>query len=698
MRIPTAWLREYVPVPEDRPGLEAFCDVLTMAGLEVEEVLDTPAGPTLYTKITPNRGDWASVYGTAREAAAAGKLALAPYPGYPERGPVPTPTSLAGAGASVAIEDPDACPRYAAKLIRNVTVGPSPQWMQDRLTAANMRPVNNVVDVTNYVMLETGQPLHAFDLNTLPGGAIVVRQAREGETLTTLDGVERKLEPGMLCICDVEKPIAVAGVMGGGPTEVTESTKHILLESAHFDALSIRRTAKRLGLGTEASFRFERHVDPLLVSVAAERAAALLAEVAGGSAEPSVIDVVAKKFTPRRVLARVDRVRRLLGCDVDREESIAGLERLGIRVDRIATNLDCVLPSWRPDLTIEDDIAEEIGRVALGYENLPETLPPPRSDGGKDSPRGLFTRAVREALVRAGLQDVHSHSLTAPSPLATADEVAHRVLIRAPLSPELSSLRTSLLPNLLGIVRRAHETGLRDAAVFEIGPVYRRSDGGGYEEPLRVSGVLTGSAMPQAWSLKPDAFPADFYFAKGVVEDLLAALGVGPAAFEASADEPITHPGRTAAVVVGGERIGLVGEVSEAVVESSDLPRRVYLFDLDGDRLLGLSQTAGQTLRRYTPLPKYPAVTRDLAPVFDASVPYAQIARVATEAAGPLLESLRLTDVYEGANLGPGKRSLTLRFTFRSQTTTLRDAEVEAALGEVRSALVEQTGADLRTG
>jgi phenylalanyl-tRNA synthetase beta chain len=693
MRIPVAWLREYVDVPEDEAGLQGFADMLTMAGLEVEETLPTEVGPTFYTKITPNRGDWASVYGTAREAAAAdASLALRPLPAAGLGG-----EDAAATLASVTIEDAENCPRYAATVIRGVKIGPTPDWLRDRLSAAlgdKYKPINNVVDITNYVMLELGQPLHAFDLDTLPGGAIVVRQAREGETLKTLDGVDRQLAPGMLCICDPTRPIAVAGVMGGGPTEISSATVNILLESAHFDALSIRRTARRLGLATEASYRFERYVDPALVPVAAARAARLITEAAGGEIV-GMIDVTARKMPPRRVLARVERIRKLLGADVDRDEMIAGLERLGVSVERSAGALDCVIPSWRPDLAIEDDIAEEVGRIALGYANLPETLPPLRSEGGGDSPRGQFTSRVRETLVRAGMQDVQTHSLVAPSDLATPDETEHRVLVRSALSTELSSLRTSLLPNLLAISARAHSSGVRDIAIFEVGPVYRKETDGAYREPLRVAGVVSGSAMPQAWAIKPDALPADFFFAKGVVEELLRAFGVTAPVWEPGT-HPITHPGRTATVSApDGAPLGLVAELSEATVTTHDLPRRTYVFDLDGDALA--RQASDTTGARYEPLPKFPSVVRDLAPVFDASVPYAQIEQAARDSAGPLLESLRLTDVYTGANVGEGRRSLTLRFTFRSRTGTLKDAEVEAALSGVRAALTA-LGGDLRAG
>ncbi|GAB4452626.1 MAG: phenylalanine--tRNA ligase subunit beta [Armatimonadaceae bacterium] len=685
MRIPVAWLREFVAVPEERAELEAFADVLTMAGLEVEEILETPVGPTFFTKITPNRGDWASIYGTAREAAAALKLPLAALPAT-------TGAPAADVPASVTIEDGENCPRYAAKIIRNVKVGETPAWMQERLYAAlgdKYKPINNLVDITNYVMLELGQPLHAFDLETLPEGKIVVRQARPGERLTTLDEIERALEPGMLCICDHEKPVAVAGIMGGAPTEITEKTVNVLLESAHFDMYSVRRTAKRLGLKTEASYRFERFVDPQLVPVAAERAAQLMVEIAGGEAVPGLIDVKGKPMPPRRVVARMDRVRKLLGADVDRDEAIAALERLGVSVERSAGAMDCVIPSWRVDLNIEDDIAEEVGRIALGYADLPETEPPVYQPRGTDSPRGIFFGRVREALVRAGLTEVQSHSLVAPFALASEEERAAQVAVRLPLAPEHSVLRQSLLPNLFTVAARALGSGIRDIALFEVGPVYQHAENGeGYIEPVRVSGVVAGSAMPQAWSLKGEAFPADFYFAKGVVEDLCAALGMGDVTF-APTTHPLTHSGRTAGIYAGGEQIGVVAELSAATIEAEELPRRACIFNLDGDVLL---RHLSDRSVNYAPLPRFPAVVRDLAPVFPVAVSYAEIEKAATEAAGTLLQSLRLTDIYTGASLGEGMRALTLRFTFRSPERTLKDTEVESALQNVREALTRLGG------
>ena len=402
MRISVDWLREFIPVPETRPELEAFADALTMAGLEVEEILEAPTGPVFLTKITPNRGDWASVYGTAREAFAltsnssplGSPLSPNPFPPKREKGEkagILGLTSLSPAsgergwgiggfaeGQGVKVES-SLCPRYSATIIRGVKIGATPEWMQARLRAAlgdtGYRTINNVADITNYVMLELGQPLHAFDLATLAESRIVVRLARDGERIKTLDGGDRALTSEMLAICDAERPIAIAGIMGGAESEITDGTVDVLLESAHFNPLSVRRTSRLTDIKSGAAYRFERYVDPELVPVAAARAAQLITEIAGGTVE-SVTDVYPGKLPPRRVIARVDRIRKLLGADVDRDALIAALERLGLSVERSGGALDCIIPSWRPDLTMEDDIAEEVGRIALGL----------REPAGDDSP------------------------------------------------------------------------------------------------------------------------------------------------------------------------------------------------------------------------------------------------------------------------------------------------------------------------
>lgn len=669
MRVPIDWLNEYVAVAPDEA--DALADLLTMAGLEVEETLATDSGPVWFTKITPNRGDWASVYGTARELAAC-------LPGRP-LAPLPDGDTPHGdPGVTVRIDDPN-CHRFRATVLDGVAIGPTPEWIQKRLAAAlgdRYRMINNVADITNYVMLELGQPLHAFDLDTIPGGEIVVRASRPGERLVTLDGAEHALPEGTLCICDRERPVSIAGIMGGRDTEITDATTRVLLETAHFDPFHIRRTAKKV-VRSEASYRFERYVDPNLVAIAAARAAQLIVAHCGGRVV-GVVETVAQPAPRRRVLARMERIRRLLGADVDRDAAIGALERLGVGVERSAGAMDCLIPTWRPDLTIEDDIAEEVGRIALGYAQIPEKIDWQLGARGQDSPRGRFHRKVKPALAAQGLQEVLSHSLVAPGPLT--DPGGDALTLRNPMAPEYSQLRTSLLPNLIAIAGRAHRDGIRDIGVFEVGPVYAERDGA-VVEPQRIAGLVAGSGIPNAWAIRAETFPADFYLAKGVVEELLQALGID--ADFAPTTHPLTHPYRTAEVRVGDRPVGIVGELSSTVAEENDLPRRACVFDLDGDALEAL---AGDARTGFAKAPEFPAVTRDLAPVFGPDATWAQVEAAARAAAGPLLESLRLTDLYAGANLGEGRRALTLRLVFRAERTLTGD-EVDAALDGVRAAL-----------
>ncbi|WP_395144176.1 phenylalanine--tRNA ligase subunit beta [Armatimonas sp.] len=663
MRIPLSWLNNYIAVSEGEQAEVA--DALTMAGLEVEETLQTPFGDVWHTKITPNRGDWASVYGTARELAAI-------YPNKKLQPPHPPRLAGEGGGIKIQIDDSANCHRFRATVIKGVRIGPTPQWIQDRLTAAlgdRYRMINNVADITNYVMLELGQPLHAFDLDTIPNGEIVVRQALPGEKLVTLDGTEHELPLGTLCICDNQRAISIAGIMGGKDTEITEGTTNVLLETAHFDPFCVRRTAKKI-VRSEASYRFERYVDPNLVTLAGDRAAQLIIEHCGGELV-GVSETVAQPIPKRRFLARLDRVRALLGVDVDRDAAIAALTRLGLEVEQSAGALDCLIPAWRPDLAIEDDIAEEVGRIALGYANIPEKIAWQIGQRGQDSPRAAFIMRLKNALVQQGLQEVITHSLV-------ADGGPGALLLRNPMAPEYSQLRTSLVPNHIGIAQRATREGIRDIAIFEVANVYKPG-----AEPLRVSGLVAGSGNPNLWAIKGESYPADFYFAKGLVESLLEGLGI---VAEYVADtSPFTHPYRTASVLVNGQNIGMVGEFSTAVIEANDLPKRTCVFGLDGEALALL---AHETKVGFSALPEFAPATRDLAPVFSKDIPYAQIEQVAHESAGSLLESLRLVDVFEDASkLGEGKRSLTLRFTLRAPDRTLTGEEIEATLANIRKAL-----------
>ncbi len=675
MKLPIEWLREFVDTSLNDDALAAK---LTMAGLEVEETTPSEDGPVFHTKITPNRGDWLSVVGTAREAAAALDRPLGWQPA-----PLPDENPDIRRWVGVRVEDPALCPRFTGKLIRNIVFRPSPDWMRRRLEAAGMRPINIVVDVTNYVMLELGQPLHAYDYATLPEGQIVVRAAREGETLKTLDGAERTLTPDMLAICDHARPIGLAGIMGGADTEVSTTTRHIFLESAHFDAGSIRRTSKALGLSTEASYRFERFVDPQLAPLALERACDLLAELADGEVVLGRIDLYPQPARERALTLRPSRTNAILGTDLDEAAIVGSLRRLGLAVGAEREPLSITVPTFRPDLVKEIDLIEEVGRM-VGYETLPETLPPARGAGGGDEPIGRLAARLRTVLIGFGLSEALTHSLAAPSPFDDSREADRRVTIRQALSAELSGLRQSLVPNLLEVLARNARQRQSEIKMFEVGKVFARGEAEGqYVEPRRLAAVLTGPSV-------------DFFTAKGLAETLAASLSLPGLAFAAET-RPQMHPGRCASVSLAGQVIGYVAELDPASVKAHlDVPAgvgRVAVFELDADALLAYADTT----RRYTALPRFPAVSRDIAALVDAVTPYALLETTAREAAdSALTEAIGLQSVYTGERVPVGKKSVALRLTFRAADRTLTDAEVDAQMAAVASLLAERAGAERR--
>ena len=691
MRIPLKWLQQYVNVQAS--GQEVGTK-LTMGGLEVEGIEESALGPVLDVYVTPNRGDCLSLLGVAREVSALYDLPLTlPTPPQSEQG-----GDVAGQ-TSVTIEDPNLCPRYAARIVRGVKVGSSPAWMQARLEAAGQRPINNIVDVTNYVMLELGQPLHAFDLRKLAGERIVVRRARDGETIKTLDGEERTLSANTLVIADAEKPVAVAGVMGGADSEVDANSVDILIESAHFDPLAIRRASRLLKLRTEASYRFERVVDIDGVQRAVDRACELLADMGQTGVVPGIVDVYPQPHKPRLLTLRVARTAELLGMDITMQAATYSLIRLGFavgpRVDSDTLNVE--VPSFRPDITLEEDLIEEVGRI-YGYENIPETLPRGFTTQGGDSPDGLFIDRVKHILASAGLQEVVTHSLTAPAFFDSPDDASRRVSVRNALSAEVGGLRRSLLPTLLDVARHNAAYQQANMALFEVGRVWQMQavpveDGGSGEpvptEYIAVGGLLVGSLEPGDWHNKGKGASADFYTIRGIVEQLTANLGMANVTFAPLGDKaaalPLLHPGRSAMVTRNESQvIGIVGELHPRAAQQADLRDKIYVFELSYDALKQEGDTASSP---YHALPRFPAVTRDLAPRLGAEIPFQQVQAAVESVTVPLLESMRLTDVFEGAPVPEGQKSLTLSFTFRAPDRTLNEAEVSAALLQAKHAL-----------
>lgn len=654
---------------EGEPG----ADVAELLGLD-DAVLDID--------VFPNRPDLLSVLGVAREVAAITRGELRP----------PSPSPLEGDEkaadvASVEVADFERCPRYLARVIRGVRIGPSPLRAQVRLSACGMRPVSNVVDATNYALLELGHPMHPFDLETLRGRGVVVRPAGQDETLVTLEGMERSFTPEDLLIADLERAVAVAGVMGGAETEVGEGTADVLLESAYFSPLSVLRTARRLGMRTEASIRFERGADPEAVATAAARAAELIAEWAGGTVLSGEIDVGG--LPPRhRVAVRPDRATLLLGMEVSSSDVLDAMGRLGIDAVEEAGAVEVEVPGRRVDLRIEADLIEEVGRVR-GYDSLPSELPGVAQVGGLDHEQRV-RRGLQDALVRAGLMQIQSVSFASRDDLDLFDDDRREgVRVANPVSEEQAFLRASLLPGLLRAA--ALSIGQRRAAIrlFEHGHVMR-AEATGVREDDSVAALMTGPALEE-WPA--DRRPQDYLDAKGALERLLEELGIPGSRLGGPAGGPY-HPGRSTAILLEGERIGEVGELHPAVGERFDVPGRVAAFEL---RTTPLVATAIERVEM-EPVSRFPPVRRDLAFVVDRSVRAGDLRAALGEEGGPLLDRVVLFDVYDGEPLPEGKRSLAFAVDFRADDRTLTDEEVGEIVARIADRLAADFGAELRAG
>ena len=690
MLIPVEWIKEFVDTPQDPAEL---ADRLTLTGNEIEEIRESADGPVYYLKLTPNRADMLAIEGIGREVAALYERPLQPVNVNLQA------TGPAEPGVRVDVEAPELCPRYIARVIRGVKIGPSPEWMRKRLEAAGIRSISNVVDVTNYVMLELGQPLHAFDLRRLAEHRIVVRRAGDGERIVAIDGSDVALQPDMLVIADGARPVAIAGVMGGQESEIADDTTDLLLEAAYFNPTSVRRTSKRTGVSSPSSYRFERGVDPNGVRRASDRAAQLIVELAGGVASETVLDVYPSPIAPKRIPFRPERCRNLLGVELSDAEAVGYLQRLGFVAEQeTADRWQVTAPTYRPDLGIEEDLIEEVGRM-YGYDRLPETLPAGVSGAGKRSPLEELIRATRELLSGQGLYEVVTNTLLARSSLQALQLEASpvwpggnrpAVSLRNPLSEEFDTLRPSLLPGLIAAAQHNLRHGTRDVYLYEAG--YGTSDASGKPaHRLLLGGLMVGSRWSEAWN--PDRQgAADFFSAKGTVEALVRGLGV-PALQAEQVEHPAFHPGRSAWLTVNGERIGIVGELHPAIAVAQDLPRGVYLFELDGERLLALSQA---DLRRYEAPSRFPRALRDLAVTVDQTVPSGGIEQVIRETVGEWARSVRLFDVYSGKPLPEGKVSLAYALELGADDRTLTDEEVEGRLTAARERLQSEYGAEFR--
>jgi phenylalanyl-tRNA synthetase beta chain len=630
--------------------------------------------------VTPNRPDCLSVLGVAWEVAAltAQKLSLPPSD-YPEEG-LPIEDL-----ASAEIRAPDLCPRYSAGLVLGVKIGPSPSWLQERLEAYGMRPINNVVDITNYVMIEMGQPLHAFDFDTLRGRKIIVRRAGPGEKFVTLDGVERELNPQMLVIADAERAVALGGIMGGLETEVTPSTRAVLLEAASFAFPQIRATSRALGLDTEAVMRFGRGLAPGLTVPALRRAVKLILDLAGGKTARGLLDTYPQKKEPEPILLSHREIERLLGVELSLEEAGGILTSLGFECLAGPSGLQVRVPYWRSDIRLAADLVEEVARL-WGYDRVPLTLisgSPPRP---RPSPLLQLRERLRDLLVALGLQEAITHALTSGEKLEGV-KAPLGTRVANPLSREQDYLRTSLRPGLLSLLaqNQKYDEVLR---FFELGRVYlpREKDLPVEREIMGV--VLAGRRRPLSWGEKEA--DADFYDIKGLAQGLLSRLGLEPE-FLPGQDISL-HPARQAGIAVGGRGVGILGEVHPRVAEGFELKEPAYLLEMDLEEILPYLPPH----RPYRPLARFPAVLRDIALVVNEGVPAGKAEELIR--ANPLVVGATLFDVYTGKPIPPGEKSLAFRLEFQSPSRTLTDEEVDQALGDTLSRLQKDLGATLREG
>jgi phenylalanyl-tRNA synthetase beta chain len=646
----------------------------------------------LEVNVTPNRPDALSHLGIAREVAAATGAEVS----YPEPG-LRQDTPAASTALRVKVEAPDRCFRYAARVIEGVRIGPSPAWLARRLEACGVRAISNVVDATNFVLLERGQPLHAFDLDKVAGAEIVVRMARAGEKMVTLDGVERTLSPDDLVIADRDRASALAGVMGGGDSEISAGTSRVLLESAWFEPTGVRRTARRHGLHTEASHRFERGVDPEGVIAALDRCAAMIATLSGGTVRRGAVDAHPHRRSPVDVTLPWTRPGEVLGMPVTRKEARTALLSLGFELSATGPRSGKFrVPSWRLDVTREEDLIEEIVRLR-GYDAIPETLPVIVSDTPAPPREAVVTERVRQALEGAGFSEAVNFSFVAPGDLSPLGPGVAGIPLKNPISADLAVMRGSLVPSLLKGLAYNRRQRVDEVRIYEIAATYHpraadATDDAPAREEQRLAGVASGRRHPVGWSSGGD--PLDFHDVKWALESVLETLGIDGVRWVPGGASWL-HP-RSAATLswtgAGGAPValGVVGEVHPRVAAAFDLPRGVFAFDLSFAAL----SAAARTVRGHADVPRFPAVLRDLAVVVANEVE----ARAVLDGirAEPLVEDVTLFDVYRGAPIPEGRKNLAMAIRYRAGERTLTDSEADLAHARIVERLKADMGAELR--
>lgn len=625
-------------------------------------------------EITPNRPDCLSVLGLAREAAVTFGKELKMH----------TP-QVKGCGGdihdylSIEVRNPQLCPRYTAKVVKNVKIGPSPRWMRERLRASGVRPIDNIVDITNYVMLEYGQPMHAFDIEYVKDHKIIVRNAVSGETIQTLDGVDRTLSEDMLVIADSEKASAVAGVMGGEHSGINENTHTVVFESACFKGSSVRITAKKLGMRTESSGRFEKGLDAQNCLPAVMRACELVELLGAGEVVDGVIDVDNTNYQPTRIHLDADWTNRFLGTDIPKEQMVKILTDLQFQME----GDEIIVPSFRSDVEHKADIAEEIARF-YGYNNIPTTIAKGSPEGGYNEYQ-KFERVVNQNMLAQGMYEIMTYSFVSPKQydkirLPKDDPKRQSVVIRNPLGEDTSIMRTNAIPSMMDILSKNYNNRNGAVSLYEIGNEY-----------IPVEGELLPDEVPNL-VLGMYGDDKDFFTLKGVVENLLDTLAIREYDVDAKSDDPTFHPGRCAVLSKDGEEFGIIGEVHPLVCANYGINTRVYVGKLKLRKLFAMMDTQ----HSYVPMPKFPASTRDLALLCDDALPVMTMEKAIKAAAGKILEKIELFDVYKGSQIAQGKKSVAFNISMRASDRTLTDEEVNGAMSKILKAL-EELGAQIRS-
>ncbi|OGW21940.1 MAG: phenylalanine--tRNA ligase subunit beta [Nitrospirae bacterium GWC2_46_6] len=689
MRIPLEWLREFVAVPADASEV---AHKLTMIGLEVEAVENLDNDVVFEVNVTPNRPDCLSVIGIARELSAVYNTPLE----FPDH------DILAETGEldfNVDILDKELCHRYAGRIVKNLRLGASPEWLRNRLEKCNIRSINNIVDITNYVLLELGHPLHAFDLGTIKGRRIrigtpnTVKGKGAKVVIKTIDGVDHEMPGESLLIWDEKRPIAVAGVMGGHETEVSDSTKDIFIESAYFDPASVRRTSKALGLKTESSFRFERGTDIKMLKKALDRAAYLMKTVAGGDIHGK-IDIYPKRYRPAAIIVRYERVNEILGLRLTKKDMLNCLNGLGFEIETLPDRLKIKPPAYRRDIKMEADVIEEIVRI-YGYDRIPAQLP--KATIGTEGNELKVRSNIKQAFLKSGFTEVINYSFMGIHDIDMLgidekDERRNSVRIKNPLRAEDSLMRTTLIPSMIKNLVHNVAHGNKELRLFETAKVFigRNENSGLPDEREHLAALYYKEKVKALYKDETH----DFYIVKGIIEAVFNELKIYDYSFIRSS-EPFLHSGQSADIFIMDEKVGYVGSVSPAVIDVLDIKAHkpaVVVMELDIDKLMPYTMQ----VVKYRALPKYPHVERDTALVVDSSIEASAIVAWLKSYASDMIEDIHIFDVYQGKNIPEGKKSIAFNVRYRAAGRTLKDEEVDALHKSLVDYILDKTNGQLR--